>query len=181
MPTNFRNCIFLNIYLEEWRKVCIFTTFLKIAKKMHFTKLFTIGLLALLCSNSVTAKPSSRQNRLYQTLDSLLEHQSELIEEKKARIRMITDGAATLNLTPEQAYLNNTRLYDEYKAFQFDSAFYYINKNLEMHVFEHDPIMEAENLVRMSHILAVSGLFDKAEEMIDRIHPEALLNKVFTI
>ncbi len=141
---------------------------------MHFTKLFTIGLLALLCSNSVTAKPSSRQNRLYQTLDSLLEHQSELIEEKKARIRMITDGAATLNLTPEQAYLNNTRLYDEYKAFQFDSAFYYINKNLEMHVFEHDPIMEAENLVRMSHILAVSGLFDKAEEMIDRIHPEAL-------
>jgi hypothetical protein len=65
---------------------------------------------------------------LYHTLDSLIEHQSEIIAQKKNRIQVIKDGMNNLMLTPEQQFSLNNKLYDEYLAFNFDSALCYIKR-----------------------------------------------------
>ena len=116
------------------------------------------------------ANPHAEElSTLYYTLDSLIEHQSEIIAQKKNRIQTITDGMNSLSLTPEQLFSLNNRLYDEYLAFNFDSALCYIKKNVDVQQSLGNPGLAAGSLIRMAHILAVSGLFDKADRMLDQI------------
>jgi len=118
---------------------------------------------------TMASQRADELNSLYHTLDSLIEHQSEIIVQKKNRIQVITDGMNNLKLTPEQLFSLNNKLYDEYLAFNFDSALYYIKKNVDVQQSLDDPDLAAGSLIRMAHILAVSGLFDKADRMLDQI------------
>ena len=113
--------------------------------------------------------PTPTVDSLYTTLDSLLDHQSTIIEEKKQHIRTYQEGLQRLRLTPEQRFHVNNQLYDEYLAFNFDSALYYIRQNVEGPQMLHHPDSIAASMIRMAHILAVSGLFDKASQMLQRI------------
>ena len=51
--------------------------------------------------------------------------------DEERRMENIKEGVRGINLTPEQQYDLNQRLYDEYVAYKFDSAFYYIDKNVK--------------------------------------------------
>lgn len=113
--------------------------------------------------------PTPTVDSLYTTLDSLLDHQSVIIAQKQQRIRTYQEGLKQLHLTPEQRFHVNNQLYDEYLAFNFDSALYYIRQNVEGPQMLHHPDSIAASMIRMAHILAVSGLFDKASQMLQRI------------
>ena len=128
----------------------------------------------LLCGSVLADSRDDELNALYQTLDSLVEHQPEIITQKKARIQVITDGLDNLKLTPEELFSLNNRLYDEYLAFNFDSALCYIKKNVDVQRTLGNPDLAAGSLIRMAHILAVSGLFDKADRMLDDIQTDLL-------
>ena len=128
----------------------------------------------LVCGSVLADSRDDELNALYQTLDSLVEHQPEIITQKKARIQVITDGLDNLKLTPEELFSLNNRLYDEYLAFNFDSALFYIKKNVDVQRTLGNPDLAAGSLIRMAHILAVSGLFDKADRMLDDIQTDLL-------
>ena len=129
-----------------------------------------LNLLIVMVPTWTMANPHAEElSTLYYTLDSLIEHQSEIIAQKKNRIQTITDGMNSLSLTPEQLFSLNNRLYDEYLAFNFDSALCYIKKNVDVQQSLGNPDLAAGSLIRMAHILAVSGLFDKANRMLDQI------------
>lgn len=129
-----------------------------------------LNLLIVMVPTWTMANPHAEElSTLYYTLDSLIEHQSEIIAQKKNRIQTITDGMNSLSLTPEQLFSLNNRLYDEYLAFNFDSALCYIKKNVGVQQSLGNPDLAAGSLIRMAHILAVSGLFDKADRMLDQI------------
>jgi len=112
--------------------------------------------------------------RLYHTLDSLIEHYDQLTEEKERRVAAIKDGVKGIMLTQEQEYDLNLRLYDEYVAYKFDSAFYYINKNILALRGSDDHDRFAASAVRMAHILAVTGLFDRARQQLEEVNPDLL-------
>ena len=112
--------------------------------------------------------------RLYQTLDSLIAQYDQLTAEKERRVATIMEGVKGIALTPEQQYDLNQRLYDEYVAYKFDSAFYYINKNVEAHSESGDHERFAASAVRMAHILAVTGLFDRARRLLDQVNPDSI-------
>ena len=129
-----------------------------------------LNLLIVMVPTWTMANPHAEElSTLYYTLDSLIEHQSEIIAQKKNRIQTITNGMNSLSLTPEQLFSLNNRLYDEYLAFNFDSALCYIKKNVDVQQSLGNPDLAAGSLIRMAHILAVSGLFDKADRMLDQI------------
>lgn len=129
-----------------------------------------LNLLIVMVPTWTMANPHAEElSTLYYTLDSLIEHQSEIIAQKKNRIQTITDGMNSLSLTSEQLFSLNNRLYDEYLAFNFDSALCYIKKNVDVQQSLGNPDLAAGSLIRMAHILAVSGLFDKADRMLDQI------------
>ena len=133
-----------------------------------------IVLLFLPLCCAIAANPTN--NQLYQTLDSLIEHQQDIIAQKEAHISHIHEGIHGLALTPEQEYTYNMRLYDEYLAFNFDSAYYYIDRNLHLPRRPGDYQHFALSAIRMAHILAVSGLFDHAYSQLSKVCADSLTN-----
>lgn len=130
-------------------------------------------LISILCLQAMMGSASDVRH-LYAKLDSLIAHYQETTAEKENRIRNLKDGVKTMSLTDDQTYDLNLRLYDEYVAFRFDSAFYYVEKNVERfrHTADHDRF--AASAIRMAHILSVTGLFDRARRLMDEIDPEQL-------
>ena len=130
-------------------------------------------LISILCLQTMMGFASDVRH-LYVKLDSLIAHYQETTAEKENRIRNLKDGVKTMSLTDDQTYDLNLRLYDEYVAFRFDSAFYYVEKNVERfrHTDDHDRF--AASAIRMAHILSVTGLFDRARRLMDEIDPEKL-------
>lgn len=110
-------------------------------------------------------------DRLYNTIDSLIEHRSELLAEKEIRLKALKDGLQE-GLDEDQLFKLNERIYDEYMAYNFDSAYYYINKNVErQRAFGHADRFAA-SAVRMAHILAVSGIFNNARLLLNEVRVE---------
>ena len=130
-------------------------------------------MISILCLQAMMGSASDVRH-LYAKLDSLIAHYQETTAEKESRIRNLKDGVKTMSLIDNQTYDLNLRLYDEYVAFRFDSAFYYVEKNVERfrHTDDHDRF--AASAIRMAHILSVTGLFDRARRLMDEIDPEQL-------
>ena len=132
-----------------------------------------IWFIALLLTLTIMSMAQDKE-QLYETLDSLIAHYDEQTAEKERRIKSIKDGVSGISLTPEQRFELNMRLYDEYIAYKYDSAYYYIQQNVEQlrGTDNHDRF--AASAVRMAHILSVTGLFNMARELMDEINPEVL-------
>lgn len=145
---------------------------------MHI--LMKMSLVAVLLFFTVESMATTNQKeikKLYHTLDSLIDCQEKLISEKKKQIKAIHDGVEGIELTCEQELKLNNRLYDEYLAFNFDSAYFYLKKNIEILNTLNDADLNAGCLIRMAHILAVSGMFEKAGAMLDGIKLSQLSNE----
>jgi hypothetical protein len=126
----------------------------------------------VLTTESRAQQASNRQ--LYQTLDSLIEHYDQLTADKERRVAAIKEGVKGITLTAEQQYDLNQRLYDEYVAYKFDSAFYYIDKNVKALRKSGNHNRFAASAVRMAHILAVTGLFDRARRLLDEVAVDSI-------
>lgn len=124
------------------------------------------ALLLIACGDN----PSDTQTyRLYHTLDSLIDQHDDIVAAKETEIRTIGKGIRGVTLTPEQEFDLNQRLYEEYLAFRFDSAYYYINRNIQSPLAANDPERYAASAIRMAHILSVSGIFHHARLLLDSI------------
>ena len=128
-------------------------------------------LLIMACGRPVA---DTQTDRLYQTLDSLIERHEEIVAAKESQIMSLYNGLQGVTLTPEQEYDKNLRLYDEYLAFRFDSAFYYINRNIQSSLARTDVERRAASTIRLAHILSVSGIFNNARLLLDSIQPDLL-------
>ena len=130
---------------------------------------FTLLFLA-----QATMMTAQEKETLYKTLDSLIAHYDHQTAEKELHIRTIKDGASGITLTPEQYLELNIRLYDEYMAYKYDSAFQYIQENVGLLRGTEDYNRFAASAVRMAHILSVTGLFNMARELMEEINPDVL-------
>ena len=133
-------------------------------------KLYLICFLIAISLQTVNAQQTDI-DRLYNTIDSLIEHRSELLAEKEIRLKALKDGLQE-GLDEDQLFKLNERIYDEYMAYNFDSAYYYINKNVERQRALGHADRFATSAVRMAHILAVSGIFNNARLLLNEVRVE---------
>ena len=133
-------------------------------------KLYLICLFLAISLQTVNAQQTDI-DRLYNTIDSLIEHRSELLAEKEIRLKALKDGLQE-GLDEDQLFKLNERIYDEYMAYNFDSAYYYINKNVERQRALGHADRFAASAVRMAHILAVSGIFNNARLLLNEVRVE---------
>ena len=133
-------------------------------------KLYLICFFIAICLQTVNAQQTDI-DRLYNTIDSLIEHRSELLAEKEIRLKALKDGLQE-GLDEDQLFKLNERIYDEYMAYNFDSAYYYINKNVERQRALGHADRFAASAVRMAHILAVSGIFNNARLLLNEVRVE---------
>ena len=132
-----------------------------------------ICFILLLCIPTLCSTARSNKE-LYKTLDSLISCYDKLTAEKEQRINSIKQSTGSIALTPEQTYDLNMRLYDEYMAYRFDSAYYYINRNVQALRGTADRQRFAASAIRMAHILSVSGLFGRVHNLLGEINPDSL-------
>ena len=133
--------------------------------------LFLTFLLLAACGERHT---DTQTSRLYQTLDSLIDRHEDFVTAKEAHIQSLSDGLRNVALTPEQEFNMNLRLYDEYLAFCFDSAYHYIIRNMQSPLASVSPEHHAVSAIRLAHILSVSGIFNNARMLLDSIQPARL-------
>ena len=133
-------------------------------------KLYLICFFIAISLQTVNAQQTDI-DRLYNTIDSLIEHRSELLTEKEIRLKALKDGLQE-GLDEDQLFKFNERIYDEYMAYNFDSAYYYINKNVERQRALGHADRFAASAVRMAHILAVSGIFNNARLLLNEVRVE---------
>ena len=152
---------------EKKAYFCILTTISYMVMK---PKLYLICLFLAISLQTVNAQQTDI-DRLYNTIDSLIEHRSELLAEKEIRLKALKDGLQK-GLDEDQLFKLNERIYDEYMAYNFDSAYYYINKNVERQRALGHADRFAASAVRMAHILAVSGIFNNARLLLNEVRVE---------
>lgn len=133
-------------------------------------------LFILLCwvAVNVSASPSASFrycsiDSLYQTLDSLVAHRQIFVERKQQQIATVRAELNREGLTALDSFQLNQRLYNEYMAFEFDSAFSYIRKNIRMMERRGDTDRLCQSKLRLAHILSVTGIFDKASLLLDHV------------
>ncbi len=120
------------------------------------------------CGNPIA---STSRDPLYHVLDSLIDKHDDIVAAKIAQISSLSNTLQGITLTPEQEYDRNLRLYEEYLAFRFDSAYHYINRNMQSLLTASDPERRAACAIRMAHILSVSGIFNNARLLLGSISP----------
>ena len=152
---------------EKKAYFCILTTISYMVMKPN---LYLICFFLAISLQTVNAQQTDI-DRLYNTIDSLIEHRSELLAEKEIRLKALKDGLQE-GLDEDQLFKLNERIYDEYMAYNFDSAYYYINKNVERQRALGHADRFAASAVRMAHILAVSGIFNNARLLLNEVRVE---------
>lgn len=126
-------------------------------------------LACLFCACQVSLCKELDEKVLFEELDQLLAQQQELTQEKERKIKIIKEGLSVPSITLEQEYAINNRLYDEYLAFKYDSAYKYVNRNFIIAKQLNNKKLYTESTFNLVHILSVVGLFDHAYVLIDSI------------
>lgn len=107
-------------------------------------------------------------------LDSLLDSQEELTTQKQMRINAIRSGLLVKGLSQAEEFMINRHLYQEYIAFKYDSAYKYVNRNIEIARKMKDVRKYNVSIMEIVHIFSVSGLFDQAKDSMLRVIPSQL-------
>ena len=101
-------------------------------------------------------------------LDSLIAAQPQLIAAKEARLaQMKADMAGVTSLGAR--YQAMKRLYEEYSAYQYDSAYACVSECLHLAQLMDDPALQDEARLNLAHILSTACLMEQARQTLDRI------------
>lgn len=123
------------------------------------------GLLMVLVALSANGTVDSGA---FKRLDSLIAIQPQIIAAKEERLlHMKADVESTVSPTNRYATLN--RLYQEYAAYQYDSAYSYVNKCIRLAQTMGDASLLNESRLNLAHILSTACLMEKAHQTLGQI------------
>ena len=119
-------------------------------------------LLGCLCTSAMAAGVS------FARLDSLIAEQPRIVAAKEARLERLKADLAKTAWGP-QRYVALKQLYDEYAAYQYDSAYAYVTQGLRLAESMRNDSLVNEARLDLAHILATACLMDKAQQTLDQI------------
>ena len=120
------------------------------------------ALLGCLCTSAMAAGVS------FARLDSLIAEQPRIVAAKEARLERLKADLAKTAWGP-QRYIALKQLYDEYAAYQYDSAYAYVTQGLRLAESMRNDSLVNEARLDLAHILATACLMDKAQQTLDQI------------
>ncbi len=129
--------------------------------------------LFLSLTHSLYAKTS--HDSLLVRLNSTLDGKSSFDDKKLNRIEKLEKDLSS-NDNPDlnfkyKVYLD---LYEEYKSFNYDKAFYYAQKLQQAGVLLHDPVKIAYSRIKFGFILLSSGMFKETFDSLKTVNPKLL-------
>ena len=104
-------------------------------------------------------------------LNQVLAHKAEYDGHRLNRIAVLTGEFASSGADDDAKFDLGVRIYDEYKAFKYDSAFVYSQKIIRLARQLNNPKKIEIAKLKLAFILLSSGLFKETFETLDDIHP----------
>lgn len=132
------------------------------------------GLCLLFLLMCVSSFAQTGLDSLLNVLDKEIVHSARYEEGKKQRIALIKENASNHNASPEEKYRTNLRLFEEYEAYICDSARHYINLNIGIARQNGRQDWLNESILKKVHVLATSGLYAEAVELLETIDKRQL-------
>lgn len=127
-------------------------------------------LLLLLNTNLIAA--NYLKDELMQ-LDSLLLQKNKFVAEKEKKIAGLRK-ALNQALTVDEAYAINNQMYQEYRMYDSDSAFHYLQQNRELAQVAHNADWEVSTKIEQSFILSVIGFLQESLDLMKSINTSEL-------
>ncbi len=94
---------------------------------------------------------------------------------KQARIKTLKQLQHSLSRNNYGAqYDVSLKLYDEYKSYQYDSAYVYVNKLKDLSVSMNDMSRAYYSQIKLGFILLSSGMFKETFDCMNRVNPKLL-------
>ena len=104
----------------------------------------------------------------FQRLDNLIATQPAIVAEKEARLtRMKADLARETSAAGRYSSLR--RLYEEYSAYQYDSAYAYVSQCINLAQAMGNESLLNESRLNLAHILSTACLMDKARLTLSQV------------
>ncbi len=119
----------------------------------------------MIALGSMSARASSGP---FQRLDSLIAAQHQISAAKEARLAQLKDELARAS-TPVARYQSLERLYDEYAAYQYDSAYTYVSACIRLAQSMDDEALLNDSYLNLAHILSTACLMDEARTTLAQI------------
>ncbi|WP_375418943.1 DUF6377 domain-containing protein [uncultured Hymenobacter sp.] len=107
-------------------------------------------------------------------LNRALAHQKEYDGQRWRRIKVLTADFASHKADDSTKFRLGLLVYDEYKAFKYDSAFVYCQKIKQLAERLNSPEKVELAKLRLAFILLSAGLFKETFEVLDNIRPGRL-------
>ena len=104
----------------------------------------------------------------FQRLDSLIAAQPQIVAAKEARLSQLKAVLGN-ETSAEGRYQAMKRLYEEYSAYQYDSAYAYVSQCIHLAQTMGDEALLNESRLNLAHILSTACLMDKARETLNQI------------
>ena len=127
-------------------------------------KWLMLTVLAVMTVATALAVPQSEFRRL----DSLIAVQTQLIAAKEARLVQMKADLSDLRTSIER-YQAMRRLYEEYSAYQYDSAYAYVSNCIRLADAMGDATLQNESRLNLAHILSTACLMEQAREVLGQI------------
>ena len=125
-------------------------------------------MLMLLWVVFAASSVASTNGAMFHRLDSLIDAQPSIVAAKEARLAQLKTELVRQS-QPSARYETMRRLYEEYSAYQYDSAYAYVNGCMRLAQSMGDERRVNESRLNLAHILSTACLTDKAALTLGQI------------
>ena len=125
-----------------------------------------IGIIFLLLISGELFPQSNDQN-LLKKLDSIIGKRDKILQEKLARIEEYKQRVKGKSI--QERFVLNTKIYNEYKSFIYDSAFRYSRKLQQLSIEMKNPVLIMQSKIDLGFILVSAGLFNETLDTLQSI------------
>lgn len=132
---------------------------------------FYLCLILILC---VKVAKSDTLDSLLLVLDKNITSCKIYSDKKDIRIRTLKEKLHLNQLSNETTYHLQESLYKEYKSYICDSAFFYLNKNIELAQQINDSYKLNESIIKLSYLLSSSGMYMEAIDVLKMVNKSSL-------
>jgi hypothetical protein len=137
------------------------------------------GLLALLLLIPFFAFSDSKTDSLFDQLKTEIGKKNIYDHQKEQGILKLKDVLKKVSKNNLQSqYTYSLKLYDEYKSYQYDSAYVYANKMLLISLAMRDRAKEDYSKIKIAFILISSGMFKETFDNLNDVNSASLSGEV---
>lgn len=128
------------------------------------------GTPEILLISLIKAPQDLELDRLLKELDQAIQHRQFYTDRRERSIAGLKQQLKVTALSKEEIYTLNSKIYQEYKPYQSDSAIKYVNYNLEIASLLKDPARIAESKLQLSALYSIAGMSMDAASLLRSLH-----------